>query len=57
MLSLLLDARLRLGALLRFVRGTHLAWQRFGSWMLKNKLIKKPIAPPTIATNAYLSGC
>ncbi len=32
-------------------------WQTFANWMLKNKLLKKPIAPSTIETNAYNPNC
>jgi len=32
-------------------------WKAFGSWMLKNKLLKKPVAATAIQTNAYMSGC
>jgi hypothetical protein len=32
-------------------------WQSFGAWLLKNKLLKKPVAATSIETNAYLPGC
>ena len=32
-------------------------WRSFGSWMLKNKLLKKPVQASSIETNAYLPGC
>lgn len=32
-------------------------WQAFGSWMVKNKLLKKAVPVASIQTNAYMSGC
>jgi putative hydroxymethylpyrimidine transport system substrate-binding protein len=32
-------------------------WQAFGSWMLKNKLLKKRVSVAAIQTNAYMPGC
>ena len=32
-------------------------WQTFGSWMLKNKLLKKRVSVAAIQTNAYMAGC
>lgn len=32
-------------------------WRAFGSWMLKNKLLKKPVQASSIETDAYLAGC
>jgi putative hydroxymethylpyrimidine transport system substrate-binding protein len=32
-------------------------WQSFGAWLLKNKLLKKPIAATAIETNAYMPDC
>jgi putative hydroxymethylpyrimidine transport system substrate-binding protein len=32
-------------------------WSAFGAWMLRNKLLKKPVPAASIQTNAYLSDC
>jgi putative hydroxymethylpyrimidine transport system substrate-binding protein len=32
-------------------------WQAFANWMLKTKLLKKPVAPSSIETNAYNPNC
>lgn len=32
-------------------------WRTFGSWMLKNKLLKKRVSVTAIQTNAYMPGC
>jgi putative hydroxymethylpyrimidine transport system substrate-binding protein len=32
-------------------------WKTFATWMLKSKLLKKPIDPSSIATNAYNPNC
>ncbi len=32
-------------------------WQTFANWLLKTKLLKKPIAPSSIETNAYNPNC
>src|SRR5439155_19449266 len=32
-------------------------WQKFGQWMLDNKLLKAPIEATSIATNQYLPHC
>jgi hypothetical protein len=32
-------------------------WRSFGSWMLKNKLLKKAVSATSIETSAYLPHC
>jgi putative hydroxymethylpyrimidine transport system substrate-binding protein len=41
---------------LGFGRMSQASWQHFANWMLKNKLITKPVQANTVMTNAYLPG-
>ena len=41
---------------LGFGRMSEASWQHFADWMLKNKLITKPVQASSAMTNAYLPG-
>jgi putative hydroxymethylpyrimidine transport system substrate-binding protein len=33
---------------------THAAWQSFGDWMLRSRLLKRPVGAADVMTTAYL---